>query len=134
MVHRSYLNHGMIQVVIYDDRLKITSLENLPMGQIIERMKEGYSKIRNEALVYAFFYMNLIEHCGSGIPRIIGKVKAAGLREQIKKLLVAIEENPSATQAYYAEQIGVSKRTVYYDTGDHAAEGEIRPTYDGGTV
>ena len=25
--------------------------------------------------------MNLIEHWGSGIPRIIGKVKAAGLRE-----------------------------------------------------
>ena len=43
--------------------------------------KEGYSKIRNEALAHAFSYMNLIEHWGSGIPRIIGKVKAAGLRE-----------------------------------------------------
>ena len=49
------------------------------MGQTIERMKEGYSKIRNEAL--AFAYMNLIEHWGSGIPRIVDKVKAAGLRE-----------------------------------------------------
>ena len=46
------------------------------MGQTIERMKEGYSKIRNEALVHAFAYMNLIEHWGSGIPRIIDKVKA----------------------------------------------------------
>ena len=44
-------------------------------------MKEGYSKIRNEALAHAFAYMNLIEHWGSGIPRIIDKVKAAGLRE-----------------------------------------------------
>ena len=51
------------------------------MGQTIERMKEGYSKIRNEALAHAFAYMNLIEHWGSGIPRIIDKVKAAGLRE-----------------------------------------------------
>ena len=51
------------------------------MGQALERMKEGYSKIRNEALAHAFSYMNLIEHWGSGIPRIIGKVKAAGLRE-----------------------------------------------------
>ena len=51
------------------------------MGQTIERMKEGYSKIRNEALAHAFAYMNLIEHWGSGIPRIIGKVKAAGLQE-----------------------------------------------------
>mgnify|MGYP004480556073 FL=1 len=143
------------------------------MGQTMEHMKEGYSKIRNEALAHAFAYMNLIEHWGSGIPRIIDKVKATGLQEpefiggevdlriniyrgqvgtnnaiinanstkngansvnygiidngngtngvevplnkeqtQIEKLLQIIEKNPSATQAYYAEEIGVSKRTV----------------------
>ena len=71
----------MIQVAVYDDRLEITSPGKLPMGQTMERMKEGYSKIRNEALAHAFAYMNLIEHWGSGIPRIIDKVKAAGLRE-----------------------------------------------------
>ena len=81
MVHRSYLDHGTIQVAVYDNRLEITSPGKLPMGQTLERMKEGYSKIRNEALAHAFSYMNLIEHWGSGIPRIIGKVKAAGLRE-----------------------------------------------------
>ena len=63
------------------NRLEITSPGKLPMGQTLARMKEGYSKIRNEALAHAFSYMNLIEHWGSGIPRIIGKVKAAGLRE-----------------------------------------------------
>ena len=51
------------------------------MGQTLECMKEGYSKIRNEALAYAFSYMNLIEHWGSGRTRIIRKVKAVGLRE-----------------------------------------------------
>lgn len=51
------------------------------MGQTMERMKEGYSKIRNKALAHAFAYMNLIEHWGSGIPRIIDKVKASGLQE-----------------------------------------------------
>ena len=81
MVHRSYLDHGTIQVAVYDNRLEITSPGKLPMGQTVERMKEGYSKIRNEALAHAFSYMNLIEHWGSGIPRIIGKVKKAGLRE-----------------------------------------------------
>ena len=80
-VHRSYLDHGNIQVAVYDNRLEITSPGKLPMGQTLERMKEGYSQIRNEALAYAFSYMNLIEHWGSGIPRISGKVKAAGLRE-----------------------------------------------------
>ena len=81
MVHRSYLDHGTIQVAVYDNRLEITSPGKLPMGQTIERMKEGYSKIRNEALAHAFAYMNLIEHWGSGIPRIIDKVKSAGLRD-----------------------------------------------------
>ena len=81
MVHRSYLDHGTIQVAVYDNRLEITSPGKLPMGQTLERMKEGYSKIRNEALAHAFSYMNLIEHWGSGIPRSIDKVKAAGLRE-----------------------------------------------------
>ena len=33
-------------------------------------------------------------------------------QEQVKKLLDAIAQNPAATQAHYAEQIGVSKRTV----------------------
>ena len=166
MVHRSYLDHGTIQVAVYDNLLEITSPGKLPMGQTMERMKEGYSKIRNEALAHAFAYMNLIEHWGSGIPRIIDKVKAAGLREpefiggevdlriniyrgqvatnnaminangtkngangvddgtnsaevplnkeqtQIEKLLQIIEKNPSATQAYYAEKMGISKRTV----------------------
>ena len=170
MVHRSYLDHGTIQVAVYDNRLEITSPGKLPMGQTMERMKEGYSKIRNEALAHAFAYMNLIEHWGSGIPRIIDKVKAAGLQEpefiggevdlriniyrgqvdtnnaiinangtkngangvncgandgtngaevplnkeqtQIEKLLQIIEKNPSATQAYYAEKMGISKRTV----------------------
>lgn len=80
-VHRSYLDHGNIQVAIYDDRLEITSPGKLPMGQTLERMKEGYSQIRNEALAYAFEYMHLIEHWGSGIPRILGRVREAGLRE-----------------------------------------------------
>ena len=31
---------------------------------------------------------------------------------QVERLLQVIEKIPSATQAYYAEQIGVSKRTV----------------------
>ena len=176
MVHRSYLDYGTIQVAVYDNRLEITSPGKLPMGQTLERMKEGYSKIRNEALAHEFAYMNLIEHWGSGIPRIIGKVKATGLQEpefigdevdlriniyrgqmdtsnnnntinnannainnakqvkhgvnnmkstmsgikiisskerkRLEKLLQVIAENPSETQAYYAEQIGVSKRTI----------------------
>lgn len=80
-IHRSYLDHSNIQVAIYDDRLEVTSPGKLPMGQSIERMKAGYSKIRNEAIAHAFSYMKLMEYWGSGIPRIIESVKEAGLRE-----------------------------------------------------
>ncbi len=31
---------------------------------------------------------------------------------QMERLLQVIEQNPFATQAYYAEQLGVSKRTI----------------------
>ena len=81
VVHRSYLDHGNIQVAVYDNRLEITSPGKLPMGQTIERMIKGYSRIRNEALANAFSYMNLIEHWGSGIPRINQLLRDAGLRE-----------------------------------------------------
>lgn len=80
-IHRSYLDHSNIQVAIYDDRLEVTSPGKLPMGQSIERMKQGYSKIRNEAIAHAFSYMKLMEYWGSGIPRVIKTVKEAGLRE-----------------------------------------------------
>ena len=40
------------------------------------------------------------------------KISRTKEQVQIEKLLQAIEKNPFATQAYYAEQIGVSKRTV----------------------
>ncbi len=43
-------------------------------GVLIERDGKDYPS-------NAFAYMNLIEHWGSGIPRIIDKVKAAGLQE-----------------------------------------------------
>lgn len=66
---------------IYDDRLEITSPGRLPMWQTIERMKQGYSKIRNEALASAFEYMGYIEHWGSGILRVMQEVRDAGLPE-----------------------------------------------------
>ena len=50
-------------------------------GVTIDRMKEGYSQIRNRALAHAFFYMNLIEGWGTGIPRLFREMKEYGLPE-----------------------------------------------------
>ena len=67
----SFLQSSHVQVAIYDDRLEITSPGGLMPGVTVERMKEGYSQIRNRALAHAFSYMNLIEGWGTGIPRLI---------------------------------------------------------------
>ena len=50
-------------------------------GVTPEKMKEGFSKIRNRALANAFAYMNLIEKWGSGFPRIFRDCRDYGLQE-----------------------------------------------------
>jgi ATP-dependent DNA helicase RecG len=77
----SFLQNSHIQVAIYDDRLEITSPGGLLPGVTIQKMQEGYSKIRNKALAHAFLYMNMIEEWGSGIPKHMREMKEYGLRE-----------------------------------------------------
>ena len=77
----SFLQNSRIQVAIYDDRLEITSPGGLMPGVTLDKMKEGYSKIRNRALAHAFSYMNLIEAWGSGIPKLLESMQEYGLRE-----------------------------------------------------
>lgn len=77
----SFLKSSHIQVAIFDDRLEITSPGGLMPGVTLERMKEGYSQIRNRALAHAFSYMNMIEGWGTGIPRLLREMREYGLRE-----------------------------------------------------
>ena len=77
----SFLQNSHIQVAIYDDRLEITSPGGLMPGVTLDKMKEGYKKIRNRALAHAFSYMNLIEAWGSGIPKLMEAMQEYGLRE-----------------------------------------------------
>lgn len=81
VAHRNYLDPGSIQVALYDDRLEITSPGMLLSGVSIQKMKEGYSRIRNRAIASAFSYMKIIEKWGSGIPRVIRACKEYGLPE-----------------------------------------------------
>lgn len=77
----SFLHNSHIQVAVYDDRLEIISPGGLMPGMTVDKMREGYSKIRNRALAHAFSYMNLIEAWGSGIPKLLKAMKEYGLRE-----------------------------------------------------
>ena len=77
----SYLKSSHVQIAIFDDRLEITLPGGLMPGVTIERMKEGYSQIRNRALAYAFSYMNLIEGWGTRVPRLMREMKEYDLPE-----------------------------------------------------
>lgn len=81
VAHRSYLKPGNIQVAIFDDRLEVTSPGMLLNTVSIEKMKEGYSKLRNPAIASAFAYMKIIEKWGTGIPRILRECVDYGLPE-----------------------------------------------------
>ena len=63
------------------NRLEVFCPGKLPLDQTLELMQKGVSRIRNEALAKAFFYMNLIEGWGSGIHKINNALKASGLKE-----------------------------------------------------
>lgn len=81
VVHRSYLHPSSIQVAVYDDRVEVTSPGMLFGSLRLKDVKEGISIPRNRALVYAFTYMNIMEHWGSGTPRIIRRCKELGIEE-----------------------------------------------------
>ncbi len=81
VVNCSYLQGSLVQVAIYDNRLEISSPGGLMPGVTIEKMKEGFSKVRNHGIANAFVYMNLIEQWGSGIPKILAQTKEYGLPE-----------------------------------------------------
>ena len=81
VVNCSYLQGSLVQVAIYDNRLEISSPGGLMPGVTIEKMKEGFSKVRNHGIANAFVYMKLIEQWGSGIPKILAQAKEYGLPE-----------------------------------------------------
>lgn len=75
----SYIQQSGVQVAVFDNRLEITSPGGLMPSVTIDRMKEGYSQIRNKALARVFSYLNLIEAWGTGIPRLYQEVREYGL-------------------------------------------------------
>lgn len=79
VVHRSYLSDEKIQVLLFDDRLEITSPGGIVRGLTLSRILEGASKARNKALVEAFAYMHLVESFGTGVMRMGQEMARVGL-------------------------------------------------------
>lgn len=77
----SCLQEECVKVAVFDDRVEIISPGGLMPVVTVEKMKAGYSKIRNKAIARAFMYLNLAEAWGSGIPKLLRAAKEYGLPE-----------------------------------------------------
>ena len=71
LVHRDYSKNSPVRVMIFDDRIEITSPGSLPNSLTIENVKMGNAVVRNNLLVsYCSKLMNY-RGFGSGITRAI---------------------------------------------------------------
>lgn len=71
IVHNDYTNEVPPKFEIFDDRIEITSAGSLPETMSQEEFFEGYSMPRNQEMMRIFKDLELVEHLGSGVPRIL---------------------------------------------------------------
>lgn len=71
IVHNDYSNGATPKFEFFSDRLEITSAGGLPYGVSEEDFFNGYSSPRNKEIMRVFRDLEIVEHLGSGIPRIL---------------------------------------------------------------
>src|SRR5262249_2879536 len=83
LCHRDYsLAGGAVSVVIYDDRLEISSTGSLPFGLTMADLKRKHpSRPRNPLLANVFYLRGLIERWGRGTQKIVSLGVEAGRPE-----------------------------------------------------
>ena len=104
LVHSSYADHGTpIKIAFHDTSIVIESPGGLLPGLTVERVLQGVSVIRNPVLARVFSELGLIEQWGTGLPKAMDALLAAGLppleieegRERLK-ITVHIENHDPA--------------------------------------
>ena len=71
VVHNDYSYNGVPKVELFADRLEVTSTGSIPRGLSEQEFLAGYSMPVNKELMRVFRDLDLVEHLGSGIPRIL---------------------------------------------------------------
>lgn len=79
LCHRDYSVYGgSIGLAIYDDHMEIFNNGGLLPGVTLEKIKSGFSQLRNTVIANVFYRCNLIEKWGRGIPVITHSCVASG--------------------------------------------------------
>ncbi len=71
IVHNDYSHEIPQKFEIFDNRIEITSTGGLPEQLSKEEFFQGFSIPRNQELMRIFKDLGMVEHLGSGIPRIL---------------------------------------------------------------
>ena len=71
IIHNDYTHEIPPKFELFTDRLEITSAGRIPAGFDLEEFFMGYSVPQNKVLMRVFRDLDLVEHMGSGIPRIL---------------------------------------------------------------
>jgi ATP-dependent DNA helicase RecG len=72
LIHRDYLlTHTDVELVLYADRLEVTSPGRLPNGVTVDGMRLGVRAARNELIKDVMRDYGYLEHMGLGVPRKI---------------------------------------------------------------
>lgn len=71
IVHNDYTREVPPKFELFDDRIEITSAGGLPEALNEEEFFMGYSVPRNQELMRIYKDLELVEHLGSGVPRIL---------------------------------------------------------------
>ena len=94
-VHNDYTYEVAPKFEIFKDRLVITSCGGLPYGISEEEFFSGTSIPRNKELMRIYRDLELVEHLGSGIPRILQKYPKEVFKfmENTLRVILPIEED-----------------------------------------
>jgi len=153
LVHADYSQHGApIRLAVFDDRLEVENPGLLPMGLTVEEAIQGVSQIRNRVLARVLKELGFIEQWGSGLQRIIGACRDAGLPdpkfeeigthfrvtfwreggpvrsvldEHDRAILKALKQDGGLSTHQIAEKIGFSERATRTRLAALVAAGRI---------
>lgn len=84
--HRDYTILSPIRLLIYDNRVEIRSPGQLPNSVTLDALPLGIHVLRNPIIYNVFLRMGLVTDAGSGIPRIIARVRQFTNQSPVWKL------------------------------------------------
>lgn len=101
VIHNDYSNGAPPKVELFSDRVEITSMGSLPYGVALDDFFAGISSPRNKELMRVFRDLEVVEHLGSGVPRILKAYDASvfEIRESYLRVTFPYREGFTATES-----------------------------------